>query len=169
MPHLKIRRERPKFPSRKQNTHRAVGSNFETQHPQNKINSREIWHLLRPKPDTFQSLCSPPSSLLSKIKRVTNIGPFVSKIKRSRPVFHLGPGSAWVHLCRVFLSDWQQFPPSTFKWLNFTILYLQILAKDIKTTKVTNFWLADYCMVLNCHHPLIRPTLCPRHLLPLFH
>jgi len=52
---------------------------FENQHPQNKINSREIWHLLRPKLDTLQPLCSPPTSLLPQIKRVTNIGPFVIK------------------------------------------------------------------------------------------
>lgn len=91
---------------------------------------------------------------------VTNQGPFVFKMGSA--------GSAWLFSIswkgikksssvsdRVFLPK----NSSTFKWLNFTILYLQILEyKNNEKVYNKNFWLADYCyVVLSAIN--FRPTL----------
>jgi len=94
-------------------------AHLETQQPQ--IISRKIWHLLRSKLDNGH-LDPPPLCCLCC---VTNIGPFI-KFRQ-----HYFPPRGWERsICHVFLSDWLNF--QTFKWLNLTILYLQILVKREK-------------------------------------
>jgi len=156
-----------KFPSRKQKLGTTpLGCTWgadipsRTQHPLKKIRFQggNFGHLLRRSGTALLlnrlSLFLKPLIQCHKTRsfRIQNGVGGVSLI-----VFHL--------LGRVYkelLSEWQSFSPqnsSTFKWLNFTILYLQILEyKNNEKVYNKNFWLADYCyVVLSAIN--FRPTL----------
>jgi len=93
--------------------------------------------------------CPPPASVSAPQSNVSQtIGPF--KNKRGSHLFSTWEGLAGGPLRVAFNPQWlTEFPPSTFKWLNFTILYLQISYKrNNKSNKFLVGWLLHGA---NCH------------------